>query len=128
MDKAYCELSLINNSEINELNREQPPEEKYLERPLAYEFYHQVRKLIDRGNVNLGEKTVIQTEVDKTYQNYFETGKIPEYAIEVIIGNEKSLGSARKTIKKLSKTEGEEIIIIWFNVDSWQASLGKFNF
>ena len=43
-----------------------------------------------------------------------------DYAIEVIIGNGISLERARKTIEKLSKRIGEEIIIIWFNTDSWR--------
>lgn len=91
MDKAYCQLSLINYSEIDELNSEQPTEEKYLERPCAYEFYHQLRKLIDRGIVNLGEKTVIQAEVSKIYQRYFATGKIPDFIIHIPNSNRRNL-------------------------------------
>jgi len=136
--------------------------EKYQERPFAYEFYHQLRKLLDEGQVDFGGYFV-QPEVNKEYQHYFEQGKIPDfiihipntnknlaviefklatssriendlqklvefkkpelkydYAIEVIIGNGISLERARKTIEKLSKRIGEEIIIIWFNTDSWR--------
>lgn len=164
MDKKYCKLSQIYYSRI-ELNRplvELLAEEKYLERPFAYEFYHQLRKLMDSGKVNFGG-LIIQAEVDKRYQRYFENGKIPDfiihipntktnlaviefklasnlseikgdfkkltefkkvlkyqYLIQVIIGNSSSLGSARERIRQLSFANGEKIIIIEFNVDSWK--------
>lgn len=65
MDKNFCILS-------NNLGRI-----KYLERPIAYEFYHQFRKLIDE------EKFVIQGEVDKRYQHYFKKGKVPDFIIHI---------------------------------------------
>jgi len=64
--------------------------EKILERPFAYEFYHQFRSLMDKGIVDFGE-LVIQAEIDKTYQHYFENnqqgktgrGKIPDFLIHL---------------------------------------------
>ncbi len=50
MDKKYCKLSQIDysNVRVNESTKKYLMEEKYLERPFAYEFYHQLRKLMDR--------------------------------------------------------------------------------
>ncbi|MEM2941668.1 MAG: hypothetical protein QW304_09005 [Thermoproteota archaeon] len=77
MDERYCIPSKRDYSEP-----EKEIVEKYLERPFAYEFYHQLRKLIDKGNVNLGEP-IIQAEVDKRYQHLFKNGKIPDFIMHV---------------------------------------------
>ena len=84
MDKNYCKLSQIDYSRIgvNGSFRKHLAEEKYLERPFAYEFYHRLRKLMDSGNVDFGG-SVIQAEVDKRYQHCFTTGKIPDFIIHV---------------------------------------------
>jgi len=66
MDKNYCRLT----------------QGEYQERPICYEFYHQLRKLIEYGEIDLGV-TVIQAEVDKTYQRYFPTGKKPDFILHV---------------------------------------------
>jgi|GEM_PF-1341756 len=140
---------------------------KYQERPFAYEFFHQLMLLKERKEVGFG-KYYVHPEVDKEYQHYFKSKKIPDfiihtpnsdnnlavielkltnnpnieadlkklvefknktkprlqytYGIEVIIGSTKAITKAKKKIQSLSKTEGTEIIIIWFNIDSWQAS------
>lgn len=171
MNKNYCKLSEIDYSSIGVSKpiREHIAEEKYLERPFAYEFYHQIRKLMDsRGGVNFGGP-VIQAEVDKRYQHLpcFENGRIPDfiihvpnthknlaviefkmatnldnleddfkklmkfkknqdlrymYAIEVIIGNQASLRSARERVNRLNNSGDEVITIIEFNTDSWRAN------
>ena len=84
MDKNYCKLSQIDYSRIgvNGSFRKQLAEEKDLERPFAFEFYHRLRKLMDSGNVDFGG-SVIQAEVDKRYQHCFTTGKIPDFIIHV---------------------------------------------
>lgn len=84
IDENYCELSQIDYSMLraNKSTKKNLEEEKYLERPFAYEFYHQLRKLIDSGDVNFGGP-VIQAEVDKKYQKCFENGKIPDFIIHV---------------------------------------------
>lgn len=51
-------------------------EEKILERPFAYEFYHQFRNLMEKGIVDLGD-LIIQAEIDKTYQHCFKSNKEP---------------------------------------------------
>ena len=84
MDKKYCKLSQIDYSRIK-LDKpfvELLAEEKYLERPFAYEFYHQLRKLMDSGGVDF-DGSVIQAEVDKRYQHCFKNGKIPDFIIHV---------------------------------------------
>jgi hypothetical protein len=55
---------------------------KYYERPFAYEFYHQFRKLSSNQDTYL-EDFVIQAEVHKSYQNLFEKGTIPDFLIHV---------------------------------------------
>ena len=84
MDKKYCKLSQIDysNVRVNESTKKYLMEEKYLERPFAYEFYHQLRKLMDSGDVDFGGP-VIQAEVDKRYQHCFKNGKIPDFIIHV---------------------------------------------
>jgi len=77
MDKNYCRLSTLEYSEFGKLE-----EVKYLERPFAYEFYHQLRKLIDEGFVDLGG-SIVQAEVDKRYQHIFEKGMIPDFIIHI---------------------------------------------
>jgi len=65
--------------------------EKILERPFAYEFYHQFRKLMEEKIVDFGE-LVIQAEIDKTYQHCSQNdqegkissrGKIPDFLIHL---------------------------------------------
>lgn len=82
MDEDYCELSQIDYSrlEVNKSTIKLLEVKKYLERPFAYEFYHQLRKLIDSGDVTF-DGLVIQAEVDKKYQHCFENGKIPDFII-----------------------------------------------
>jgi len=165
MDKNYCALSQIDYSRIRPNGfRQHLAEEKYLERPFAYEFYHQLRKLMDGGIVDFGGP-IIQAEVDKRYQHCFENGKVPDFIvhvpntcqnlavvefklatnlekiehdfrklvefrqrlgyrhiIEVIIGCGTHLKGARERIKKLCRSDGEEIIIIEFDTDSWRAN------
>ena len=84
MDRKYCTLSQIDYSKINVINsfRNYLSKEKYLERPFAYEFYHQLRRLMDRGKVDLGGP-IIQAEVNKRYQRCFETWKIPDFIIHI---------------------------------------------
>jgi len=176
MDNKYCTLSQIDYSRVYNPIREKVAEEKYLERPFAYEFYHQLRKLMDGCDVNLGGP-IIQAEVDKKYQHCFANGKIPDfiihvpdaprqnlaviefklatnldepygiehdleklvefktnehlkydYAIEVIIGSKNSLENAKERIRQLSKPDGEEIIIIEFNTNSWRANESRIIF
>lgn len=76
MDMRYCALSQIDHAADPE-----PIEySKYLERPFAYEFYHQFRKLLDEGKLELGS-SVIQGEVDKRYQHLFEDGRVPDFIL-----------------------------------------------
>jgi len=168
MNKDYCSLSKLiyekieaSNSTIKILKKE-----KYLERPFAYEFYHQLRILLDEGIVDFGGK-IIQAEVDKRYQQCFENGKIPDfiihspnskknfaiiefklatrkkedikedfekivkfktnsdllysYGVEVILGDKYSLEARLREINDWDTIEGEKIIVISFNTDSWKA-------
>ena len=168
MNERYCKLSKIdyNRLGVGESYRKKLSKEKYLERPFAYEFYHQLRKLIDDGEVDFGGP-IIQAEVDKRYQHCFRKGKIPDfiihipntdinlaviefklasnlnksnlekdfkkllefkqeelrynYLVQVIIGDSSSLEDARKKIKDISTDNGERIIIVEFNTQTWKA-------
>lgn len=168
MDQSFCRLSKRDYNYIEASNGviEYLKKEKYLERPIAYEFYHQLRKLIDDGNIDFGEP-IIQAEIDKNYQHLFENGKMPDFiihlqnsnknlaiiefklssrvkkdikddfikivkfktysrlkydfGIEVIIGNKQALENRRNDINEWKKQEGEEIILIEFDLDSWKA-------
>ena len=84
MDQKYCTLSQIDYSKIQVMKPfpNYLSKEKYLERPFAYEFYHQLRKLIDDGDVDFGGP-IIQAEVDKRYQHCFENGKMPDFIIHI---------------------------------------------
>ncbi len=82
MSQDYCKLSRLvyekieaSDSIIKILKKE-----KYLERPIAYEFYHQLRRLMDEGGVDFGGP-IIQAEVDKRYQHCFENGKMPDFIV-----------------------------------------------
>jgi len=168
IDVNYCQLSQIDYSGM----AKNISDEKYLERPFAYEFYHQLRKLMENGEVDFGEP-IIQAEVSKSYQHIFERRKTPDflihlpnarlnlaviefklstnlselkddlkklvdfktdtclkytYAIEVIIGDTKSLENAKSRINELKKQVGEEITIICFNTDSEKATNWKINY
>ncbi len=175
MDKKYCRLSQIDYKKIQAMPSfiTYISEEKYLERPFAYEFYHQLRRLIDEGCVDFGEK-IIQSEVDKSYQHCFKNGKIPDFIIhlpnskrnlaviefklatrkakdikidfnkllkfktkqelnyengvEVILGTNQALEILWADINNWNKIEGEEIIIVKFDTDSWKADHSVIQF
>lgn len=78
IDPKYCELSKIDYPKL-EMGK-YLAEQKYLERPFAYEFYHQLRKLLDEGRFDFGS-AVIQGEVDKRYQHLPGLGKIPDFIL-----------------------------------------------
>lgn len=89
MNKNFCKLSKIDYKYIEAENGlvDYLKREKYLERPIAYEFYHQLRKLIDDGDVDFGGP-IIQAEVDKNYQHCFKNGKMPDFIIHIPNFNE----------------------------------------
>lgn len=88
MDKKFVKLSKIGIDENNPIIKRKL--EKYQERPFAYEFYHQLRKLIDEKKVNLGGY-IIQPEVNKSYQPYFEKEKIPDFIFHIPDANKNLL-------------------------------------
>ena len=104
MDPSYCQLSqiLYFQSEIDQYLAK----EKYLERPFAYEFYHQFRKLIDEGRLDLGG-SVIQAEVDKRYQHLAGLGKIPDFIIHTPNSTEKNLAIVEF---KLASNHGKPLV------------------
>ena len=88
MDHRYCELSKIDYGRIE--SPEPVMRVKYLERPFAYEFYHQFRTLVESGEIDLGGP-IVQAEVDKDYQHIFQSGKVPDFIIHVPNARNKNL-------------------------------------
>lgn len=81
MDRNYCNVSKLNyNNSDSQMTIKLLNKKKYLERPFAYEFYHQLRKLIEKSQTIFGDK-VFQAEVNKHYQHCFENGKVPDFLI-----------------------------------------------
>ncbi len=106
MKEVYCKLSQRDYRELYEV-KEAAKKEKYLERPFAYEFYHQLRELMDCGAVDFGDR-VIQAEVDKRYQHYFKKGKIPDFIIHVPDRNNKNFAVLEfKLTSNLSNKDGD---------------------
>ena len=168
MNKEFVVLSGLRFDEINGELRY-----RLQERPFAYEFYHQFRKLWDCGSIPeiVSEDVVIQAEVNKIYQEIPDLKKIPDfllhkpntneniaviefkiasniaqiesdfkkliefkqrlkykYLIEIIIGDENSLGAIIKRIRSQNNLDGKEIILIEFNTDSWKANDYKIKY
>ena len=94
IDSNYCKLSQIDYEAMNQDLKEGLQEQKFLERPFAYEFYHQLRKLMDskkdNKKVDFGGP-IIQAEVPKRYQHCFKNGKIPDFIIHVPNNRDKNL-------------------------------------
>ena len=175
MNKKFVDLSRLKFDELDNRLKETLKEQKIQERPFAYEFYHQFRKLWDSGSILgiVSADVVIQAEVNKTYQEIPHLKKIPDfllhkpnvpyeknfaviefkmasnideiekdfnklvafkkilgykYLIEIIIGKENSLKTAKEKIRRLNNSNGEEIILIEFNTDSWKANNYKIKY
>ena len=84
IDVDYCKLSQIDYAKLNVQGSvvENLKEQKYLERPFAYEFYHKLRELMESDEVDFGGP-IVQAEVSKTYQKVFENRKTPDFLIHV---------------------------------------------
>ena len=67
---------------MNSPFRDSSGQAKFLERPIAYEFYHQLRKLMDCGTISF-DGYVVHAEVNKSYQHLFENGKCPDFIVHV---------------------------------------------
>ena len=106
MNKNFCKLSKIDYKYIEAANGlvDYLKREKYLERPIAYEFYHQLRKLIDEGDVDFGGP-IIQAEVDKNYQHCFKNGKMPDFIINQKKKAIQYTTGVQKALKKISRKE-----------------------
>lgn len=85
MDCRFLELSgLVFNRDTDELDRRlRETKEKLLERPYAYEFYHQMRVLWDTRSQLVAPfaDVVIQGEVDKGYQTIHDLDRIPDFLL-----------------------------------------------
>jgi hypothetical protein len=85
MDRRFLELSgLVFNPDTDELLRQLgETEEKLLERPFAYEFYHQMRCLWDNRSELVAPfaDVVIQGDVDKGYQAIRGLDRIPDFLL-----------------------------------------------
>lgn len=76
MDSKQVRLSTIGLSPDDDLVA------RYQERPFTYEFYHQLRLMIDNGYIDFGNY-IVHPEVDKGYQEEYGTDRIPDFIIHV---------------------------------------------
>lgn len=76
---------IVNLSKIRK-NMRDLPATKYLERPFAYEFYHQFRCRLNNEEFDFKDY-VIQGEVLKKYQNY-GIDYMPDFIIHVVGNND----------------------------------------
>lgn len=85
MDRRFLELSgLIFDPYTDDLLRRLgETQEKLLERPFAYEFYHQMRTLWDSRSPLVAPfaDVVIQGEVDKGYQAITDLDRVPDFLL-----------------------------------------------
>lgn len=83
MNGKFTDLSRLKFDQIDQILREKLQEQKIQERPFAYEFYHQFRKLWDSGCIIglFSEDIVIQAEVSKKYQDIPNLNKIPDFLL-----------------------------------------------
>lgn len=83
MNRKFTDLSKLEFDEISEEFKKIVIEQKIQERPFAYEFYHQFRKMWDCGSIVsiVSSDLVIQAEVNKRYQNIPDCGKIPDFLL-----------------------------------------------
>lgn len=90
MNKKFTNLSRLRFDEIDQTLKEKLQEQKILERPFAYEFYHQFRKLWNGGCILsiASEDIVIQAEVNKTYQRIPNLNKMPDFLLHKPNSNE----------------------------------------
>lgn len=81
MNRKFTDLSKLKFYEIESELKTKFIEQKILERPFAYEFYHQFRKRWDPGSIVsiVSSDVVIQAEVDKRYQNIPKLGDLAKY-------------------------------------------------
>lgn len=83
MNKKFTNLSRLRFDEIYGQLKEKIESQKIQERPFAYEFYHQFRKLWESGYILtvVPENIVIQAEVNKRYQNIPNLDKMPDFLL-----------------------------------------------
>ena len=83
MNRKFTDLSKLKFDEIEEKLKEKLQRQKIQERPFAYEFYHQFRKLWDNGCIagTIPKDIVIQAEVNKNYQQIPDLKKIPDFLL-----------------------------------------------
>jgi hypothetical protein len=126
IEKRYISLSQKDYSKViaNPSLVERFSEDKVLERPFAYEFYHQFRNLINKGIVDFGSP-IIQAEVDKTYQHCFENndtstkkGKIPDFLVHLPDKSEQNLAVVEfKLATNLAKIESDLSKLVEFKTN-----------
>lgn len=83
MNRKFTDLSKLKFDEIEQELKDKFIEQKIQERPFAYEFYHQFRKMWDCGSIVsiVSSDVVIQAEVNKRYQDIPELGKMPDFLL-----------------------------------------------
>ena len=125
MDRKFTDLSRLEFDEISKKLREKLEEQKIQERPFAYEFYHQLRKMYENRELSniVPEEVVIQAEVNKCYQGIPNLDRIPDFLLHKPNSMEKNLAviefkvASRKDVKS-------EIIKDFEKLTAFQRELG----
>jgi len=171
LNKNYCMAFQEDYAQISpDVFRTYLAEKKYLELPFAYEFYHQLRNLIDSGEVDLGgplfetnlSSIFFSTDTDAVLPDFilhlptttrkigvieFRLASNPtrietdlemlakfrrqlgySYVIEVILGPKNVLSTLKEYLTNLSNPEGDKIMIVEFNTDSWKVVAGMIGY
>jgi len=173
MNRKFTDLSKLKFEEKSPELKKELIKQKIQERPFAYEFYHQFRKMWDDGSIGsiFPNDIVIQAEFNKVYQGIIGCEKIPDFLlhkpstqeniaiiefklasnysdlkedfnklfkfreilhykflIEVVIGEDSELTTAKKHIDQLKKLNGEAIIVIYFNSEKWKSNDYKIKY
>jgi len=85
MDSKFTDLSRLKFDEISRELRKKLEEQKIQERPFAYEFYHQLRKMYESEDQKLSsiipEDVIVQAEVHKGYQEIPNLSRMPDFLL-----------------------------------------------
>jgi len=83
MDKKFTDLSRLKFDEISRELKKKLEEQKLQERPFAYEFYHQLRKMYESQELDdiIPEGVVVQAEVHKGYQGIPNLNRMPDFLL-----------------------------------------------
>ncbi len=117
MEKRFTTLSGLSWVAFDDRGLNQTLEDDNLqERPYAYEFYHQMRKLRERPDAaNLGlNELAIQAEVNKSHQNIPHLRKMPDFLSRRVNSDERLAVFEFKVTRRLEELNDDIFKLINF--------------